>query len=275
MIKQGIQARALWLALVPSTLISLILVVWLTAGKIDALDVSLHDRAEAMARTLAPACEYGVATGNREILDRLLTSALKEPDVRGVAVFSADGELVARAGKIAWGPTLPARMPGGTFDHLDFPASLVYFSVIQRTEVPVDDYVLAGGGAVDGPTPPVTQSIGWVGLEFSRTSTFLGQRKVIEQSLLILLSGLVISALIGWRMGRQITRPILALSRVVRRLGRGIWKSGSKRMRPRNLGFCKTASTAWPHGCNPCTSTCRKGSTKPRPGLPIRQAMMP
>ncbi len=221
MIKQGIQARALWLALVPAALISLILVVWLTAGKIDALDVSLHDRAEAMARTLAPACEYGVATGNREILDRLLTSALKEPDVRGVAVFSAEGELVARAGKIVWGQTPPAGAPGSTLDHRDYPASLVYFGVIQRTEVPVDDYILTGGKAANSPAAPVTRSIGWVGLEFSRTSTFLGQRKVIEQSLLILLTGLAISALIGWRMGRQITRPILALSGVVRRLGEG------------------------------------------------------
>jgi nitrate/nitrite-specific signal transduction histidine kinase len=39
--------------------------------------------------------------------------------------------------------------------------------------------------------------------------------------MLILLTGLAISALIGWRMGRQITRPIVALSHVVRRLGEG------------------------------------------------------
>ena len=221
MIRRGIQARVLWLALVPAALISFVLVVWLTAGKIAALDDSLHERAEAMARTLAPACEYGVATGNREILDHLLTSALKEPDVRGVAVFSADGELVAQAGKTVWGQSQPAGTAGSMLDHRDYPASLIYFSLIQRTEVPVDDYILTGEKAADKPALPAARSIGWVGLEFSRSSTFLGQRKVIEQSLLILLTGLAISALIGWHMGRQITSPILALSRVVRRLGEG------------------------------------------------------
>jgi len=220
-IRHGIQAKALWLALVPAALISLILVVWLTAGKIADLDQSLHDRAEAMARTLAPACEYGVAIGNREILDRLLTTAMKEPDVRGVAVFSADGQLMARAGIISWEQTPAAGRAGNAIDHLDYPASLVYSSAIQRTEIPVDDYVLTGAKAKDSAAVPAARSIGWVGLEFSRTSTFLGQRRVIEQSLLILLTGLVISALLGWRMGRQITRPSVSLSRVVRRLGEG------------------------------------------------------
>ncbi|HYP69031.1 MAG TPA: EAL domain-containing protein [Thiobacillaceae bacterium] len=221
MIRHGIQAKALWLALVPAAVISLILVVWLTAGKIADLDRSLHERAKAMAQTLAPACEYGVATGNREILNRLLISAMNEPDVDGVAVFSADGQLVARVGKANWSQPPLAAIAGSEIDHSDNSASLVYFSAIQRTEIPVDDYVLTGDKEMERRDVRRTPPVGWVGLEFSRTSTLLGQRRVIEQSLLILLTGLAISALIGWRMGRQITRPIVSLSRAVHRLGEG------------------------------------------------------
>lgn len=220
MIKSGIQARTLWLSLVPAAIISLILVVWLTAGKITALDESLHERAEVMARTLAPACEYGVATGNQEILDRLLIGALKEPDVKGVAVFSSEGQIVARAGQTNWEQAPAATRAGIGVSHLDYPASLVYFGAIQKTEVPVDDFILTEGKADNRP-PAAGRSIGWVGLEFSRTSTLAGQRKAIEQSLLILLLGLAATAFVGWRMGRQISRPIVSLSRVVRKLGEG------------------------------------------------------
>lgn len=220
MIKRGIQTKALWLALVPATLISVILVAWLTASKISDLDQSLHDRAEAMARTLAPACEYGVSTGNQEILDHLLASTMREPDVKGIAVFSSDGQIVARAGKTNWAQAPTAMIAGNGVNHLDYPGSLVYFGTIQRTEVSVDDFILTAGKLISQPKT-MARSIGWVGLEFSRTSTFAGQRKVIAQSLMILLTGLVISALVGWRMGRQITRPIVSLSRVVRKLGEG------------------------------------------------------
>lgn len=218
--KRSIQTKALWLALVPATVISLILVGWLTAGKISDLDESLHDRAEAMARTLAPACEYGVSTGNQEILDHLIARTMKEPDVKGIAVFSSDGQIVASIGQTNWEQMPAATITANGVTHLEYPGSLVYFGPIQRTEVSVDDFVPTAGQLINQPKP-VTLSIGWVGLEFSRTSTFAGQHKVIEQSLLILFTGLTISALIGWRMGRQITRPIVSLSRVVHKLGEG------------------------------------------------------
>ncbi|MGO9446759.1 MAG: EAL domain-containing protein [Thiobacillaceae bacterium] len=220
MIRPGIQAKVLSLALVPAALISVILVTWLTMNEMDDLDRSLHERAESMTRLLAPACEYGVVTGNREVLGRLLSRALKQPDVQGAAVLSSDGQFIARAGTTDW-----ARMPAATFavtalSHRDYPHSLIYIGAIRRMDVSVDDHLTTARPSKDGPSTS-NPLIGWIGLDFSRTATLERQDRVIAQSLLILLTGLAISALVGWRMGRQIAGPILSLSRVVHRRGEG------------------------------------------------------
>ena len=82
----GIRGRVIGLAIVPVAIIGVLLMFQLITGKIDDLDQSLRTRALAIARQLAPAAEYGVASGNIEVLQTLLEKAAIEPDVRGVAV---------------------------------------------------------------------------------------------------------------------------------------------------------------------------------------------
>ncbi|HEY0663152.1 MAG TPA: EAL domain-containing protein, partial [Thiobacillaceae bacterium] len=63
--------------------------------------------------------------------------------------------------------------------------------------------------------------LGWVGLEVSRNATIRSQRDAILRSLAILVAGLGVSLYLAWRIGRQITRPILGLTRTVSRIGTG------------------------------------------------------
>jgi diguanylate cyclase (GGDEF)-like protein len=60
-----------------------------------------------------------------------------------------------------------------------------------------------------------------VGLDVSRSATIQSQRDAILRSLMILLAGLSVSLYLAWRIGRQITRPILALTHTVSRIGEG------------------------------------------------------
>jgi diguanylate cyclase (GGDEF)-like protein len=55
----------------------------------------------------------------------------------------------------------------------------------------------------------------------SRSATIESQREAILRSLAILLAGLGVSFYLAWRIGRQITRPILALTHTVSRIGDG------------------------------------------------------
>ncbi|MCA1925599.1 MAG: EAL domain-containing protein [Thiobacillus sp.] len=213
----GIRGRVIGLAMVPVAIIGVLLLFQLIAGKIDDLDQSLRTRAVAIARQLAPAAEYGVASGNIEVLQTLLEKAAIEPDIRGVAVFSDSGEWLAQVGLGTWTNPRHDGLPADRIHEIEYSDRLVYYAPITRTEVKIDDYLNDAAAASD----TQTRLIGWVGLDVSRDATMRSQRDAILKSLAILLLGMIVSLYLAWRIGRQITRPILALSHAVSRIGEG------------------------------------------------------
>ena len=203
----------------PVAIIGVLLMFQLITGKIDDLDQSLRTRALAIARQLAPAAEYGVASGNIEVLQTLLEKAAIEPDVRGVAVFSENGQWLAQFGLGMWANPLEKHMPADHIYQIEYKDRLVYYAPITRTEVAVDDFNPDGQAAAKQGAQ--TRLLGWVGLDVSRSATIRSQRESILRSLAILLAGLGVSLYLAWRIGRQITRPILSLTHTVSRIGEG------------------------------------------------------
>jgi len=215
----GIRGRVLGLAVLPVAIVGMLLLFQLISGKLADLDQALRTRAVAIARQLAPATEYGVAAGNIEVLQTLLEKAAVEPDIRGVAVFSDTGQRLAQVGRGMWNEATQQGLPPDRIYLAEYSNRLVYYAPVTQTEVAVDDYPLIGGRTSDAGTR--TRLIGWVGLEVSRNATIQSQHDAILRSLLILLAGLSLSLYLAWRIGRQITRPILALTHTVSRIGEG------------------------------------------------------
>jgi len=215
----GIRGRVIGLAMVPVAIIGVVLMFQLITGKIDDLDLSLRTRSVAIARQLAPAAEYGVASGNIDVLQTLLEKAAIEPDIRGVAVFADNGERLVQVGLGAWTESVKGGLPGDRIHQTEYTDHLVYFAPITRTEVVVNDFDPLDERAAQSDSE--TRLLGWVGLDVSRSATIQSQRDAILRSLVILLAGLSVSLYLAWRIGRQITRPILALTHTVSRIGEG------------------------------------------------------
>lgn len=216
----GIRGRVIGLALMPVAIIGVLLLFQLITGKIDDLDQSLRARAAAIARQLAPAAEYGVASGNIDVLQTLLEKAAIEPDIRGVAIFADDGQRLAQVGQGSWHAPLREMPPADQLRQTEHQDRLVYYAPITRTEVMVDDFLPIDDLEVRQ-SGSQTRLLGWVALEVSRNATIRSQRDAILRSLAILIAGLVVSLYLAWRIGRQITRPILALTRTVSSIGEG------------------------------------------------------
>ncbi len=215
----GIRGRVIGLAMVPVAIIGVLLLFQLITGKIDDLDQSLRARAVAIARQLAPAAEYGVASGNIEVLQTLLEKTAVEPDIRGVAVFSDNGKWLVQVGLGNWTDPVQSVLPADRIHQVEYEDRLVYYAPITRTEVAVDDFQDVDNRAALPGTQ--TRLLGWVGLDVSRSATIKSQRDAILRSLAILLAGMGVSLYLAWRIGRQITRPILALTHTVSRIGEG------------------------------------------------------
>ena len=215
----GIRGRVIGLAVVPATIIGVVLLFQLVSGKIDELDQSLHTRAIAIVLQLAPAAEYGVASGNTGALQALLEKTATEPDIRAVAVFSAHGRKLAQVGEEPWANPVLDKLSVSRIHQIEYENRLVYYAPIIRTAAGLDDGRQKGGLAADPGTG--SKLLGWVGLDVSRSATFESQRVAILHSLATLLAGLAISFFLAWRIGRQITRPILALTHTVSHIGEG------------------------------------------------------
>lgn len=253
----GIRSRVILMSLLPATAIAVMLGLYLMNVQIRELDKSMLERGHAIARQLAPACEYGVFSGNRTILESLARSALYESDVRSVTILDEVGRPLANAGKLAQTPVPPARSdkPNITTTWSDDLLSIT--APIYQSRVAMEDYIVE---AADGPSPargpglaPTGESadgqsptrgprpgsvggaatdtasraaisrpvLGWVNIELSLEGMTAQKNRVIVSSLLITLLGFAIAAVLGSYLARGVSNPILHLADTVRRLGEG------------------------------------------------------
>lgn len=226
MMKSSIRRRVLLLAILPATLLAISLGYFFTLSRITDLDQALRARGMAIVRHLAPACEYGVFSGNNQILQRLADSALAEPDVNAVYIMDRNGKILASNSlKLS---------PRASFRAVDMPVasevskatitaradSLFFRMPIRPTEVQVDDYAFTS-------TPvPMVQSrntipLGYVAIELSRSATLERQNAVLRSAALLTIAALIATALLALRLGRDITLPIMKLANAVDKIGKG------------------------------------------------------
>lgn len=150
MIKPGIRLRVLWLAIVPAVLISMALLAYQTVTKLRDLESALAERGASMVRQLAPAVEYGVVSGNVEILTPLIRAAGRESDVTGVGVFDPKGKLIAKLGGTQWTRMPDDRTYSGKVSSFALNKSLVFYAPIRQTEITLEDFTLVSGLPAEG-----------------------------------------------------------------------------------------------------------------------------
>lgn len=205
-----IRMRLLLLALAPLTIIVLLLSLHSTVNRIRDLDNALRDHGQAIARQLAPACEYGVFAGNRALLNRLVSAAVREQDVSRVLVNDISGEVLAQAENAAL-------VESGGHE-----STLVFLAPIDRSEVDIEDYgEEAGRGKPQASARTSSRRLGWVTVELSDAATSARARQILLESLIITLVGLLVTAAIAWRLGRSISEPVIELTKAVEKIRAG------------------------------------------------------
>ena len=211
----GIGARLLLTALLPVTLLGIMLAVVFLLARVTDVGEAHQQRARALARQLASASEYGLFSGNTTQLQSVARGAVREPDVRWVALVDANGLPLAQAGQgqPAQLPTLTplesaSLDPAGQQDWLVQP--------IVVNQVVVDDLFDA---PLNASGPP--QVLGHVVLGVSRQALDQRERDMLAVGVAVTLIGLLFGGFLAWRLGRGVMVPILNVSGLIARIGRG------------------------------------------------------
>ncbi|PKO62437.1 MAG: hybrid sensor histidine kinase/response regulator [Betaproteobacteria bacterium HGW-Betaproteobacteria-18] len=211
-----IRSRMLLAALLPVAMVSVLLAVVFLLARFDDMQESYQQRTRSVARQLALASEYGLFSANQTQLQTVVRGALREPDVRWVAVLDGRGQILASAGDDAGAPTLAyGAQEAQAFDvqrHLDILVQPVFPTGIELDDLYEESTSRAGGLPVQ---------LGQVVVKFSRQAVDARKQSMLLLGGLISLMGLIFGVMLAAGLSRGVIRPILRVTQMIARIGRG------------------------------------------------------
>ncbi len=208
--KLGIKGRVLLLTLLPTSLMALVLGGYFTWMQQSDLQTQLMQRGEMIAEQLAPLVAPAMGHKDTELLERIATQSLEQPDVRAVTFLAPDRTLLAHAG-----PTMLNQAPLGNGSQM-----------LRRSGNDATRYLLPVFGkhrnlAGDLIPEEADRLLGWVELELSHNGMLLRGYRSLFASLMLIGAGLGGAALLALRMGRTINRPLSQIKQAVAQLKDG------------------------------------------------------
>ncbi len=212
----NLRTRMLLTALLPVTLLAVLLAGVFLVARVGDISEAHSQRARSLARQLASASEYGLFSANLAHLQTSASSALREPDVRSVAILDERGNRLVSAGTPGY--TTPPTLSGQETDGFDPGTGMDLLSQpITASQVKLDDLFdarLSGAGT----TP---QPLGYVLIEFSRETLMRREREMLLVGMAFTVGGLLFGGFLAMRLGRGVLRPIVRVSRMIEHIGRG------------------------------------------------------
>ncbi len=222
-----LRSRMAAAALVPVVVVVVAIVAVFLSVRLDDLDSAHRQRGSLLLRQLAMASEYGVFSGNRASLQAVVQSLAQEPDVRSVAVFDANGAVLAWAG--SWTPAsyrdLASAAQASQWRSQD--VDTLTGRIEAQSVVPDDFYGSAGGGGAAQPVAP----LGYAALEMSHARLQSRAHSLLMWATVLGLSGIVLAWLIAESLGRRVMQPVMRISQRIGQIGQGDfvpqWPSGT------------------------------------------------
>lgn len=233
---RDIRARMAVAAMLPVTLVTLVLSAVFLTGRYDDLDEAHQQWTRTLARQLASASEYGLFSANLENLQALTAGALRESGVRMALVLDPQGQVLAASGGARVDPSKLAPRVVMRLEDLYLPPDLLPLSgrewrwidpssadeflvqPVWSSRLRLDEVYEGEGTAMDLGTPSV---LGYVMVEISREVVAERSRFMLGIGLAVMVGGLLLGLLMAWALGRGVVTPVLRVSRMIGRIGAG------------------------------------------------------
>lgn len=210
-----IRTRVLLAAWLPVLMVGIGLSVAFLLGRSSDLNESYQQRARSLARQLASASEYGIFSSNEVQLYSICLGATKEPDVRSVDIFDANGNLLTRVGAPL---TAPPGMEGNESSLHNSAVNLdVLVQPVFSSQIGLDEVFESPARAL----PKTDQLLGHVVLVMSRQSLTLLEHSMLLLGALITFGGLLLGSGVAFLIARGVIQPIQRVTRQVARLESG------------------------------------------------------
>ncbi len=203
-VSRRIDIRLLLLGVIPALIIGILLTIYIIAARLDDLQSALNARGQALANEVAAASFFGLFTQDEAALKQALAPISEREGIVAIAVYNAHHQLLLQLRK-------GRAQHGSWLKH--YTADVLASEAVSR----VSDFP-------DGDTTrpdPHRASLGKVQITLGTGTAATHERRIFINSTLLLLLGLLVTALLAFALSRGITRPLNALTDAVERLRGG------------------------------------------------------
>ncbi|HWV07931.1 MAG TPA: ATP-binding protein [Pseudomonas sp.] len=205
-----IHTRTQLISVGPALLLTLLLTGFFTFSRLQDLRQELNHTGQLIASQLAPATEYGVISGNLEMLDTLLQATLKTPHVRFLEVRDRADNILVYVEQ-PYGRSLSSSQ----VDIFQAPIHL------QRIE-------LANALVEQGTSPlqrPIDDYLGRVVVGMSDDAFDEQQQVILLKATVLALFALVLTFLLARSLARGLSKPLSAMSEAVTAIQAGDYQT--------------------------------------------------
>ncbi|HAJ71382.1 MAG TPA: GGDEF domain-containing protein [Methylophilaceae bacterium] len=217
--KLGIKARMMLLTVVPTFVITIFLTTYSISKSINTLNESLSDRGRIIATQIAPSSEYGVISGNINLLQTLIQQTKsREDDVLSIVITNKEGVKLAVSGKTPH-VIKPIETDNIDISEEDNQKYIVTSAPIIRSVVEIDDFYDGTNNMLKTNKKP--EMIGQVYVTLSKDRISATKKSMIWKSMLLGLIGFLTSSILAYRLGRSITDPIISMAESVKNFSAG------------------------------------------------------
>ncbi len=205
-----ISTRTQMISLGPALLLTLLLISFFTFVRIQDLRQELNRTGQLIANQLAPATEYGVISGNNEVLESLLKATLATPNVRFLEVQDNANRILVYV-----------EQPSETYRRSQQVELFQAPVRLQRIALN-NDFFLGSKAASIGPTEDY---LGRVIVGLSNDAFSQRQQEILFKAAILALFALLFTFLVARRLAGSLSQPIRDIGNAVKAIQDGDYKT--------------------------------------------------
>ncbi|MBL0611237.1 two-component sensor histidine kinase BarA [Aeromonas jandaei] len=217
MTKYGLRARVLAFTILPTLIIGGLMAGYFTFHRYQQLENNLIDQGINIIEPLAIASEYGMTQHSRESLKRLigLTHRKNSPLIKSIAVFTQDNQLFVTSNYHRDFTRL--QLPDG--EPIPELTSITLYGddIILRTPIQAET-TMDGFPLPSDAEPPM---IGYISMQMTTDRAMLLHYRDTFFAIIMVLLGVAVSTLFGFRLVKSVTQPITNMVQAVHKIREG------------------------------------------------------
>ena len=218
-----IHTRTQLISVGPALLMTLLLTGYFTFARLQDLRQELDHTGQLIASQLAPATEYGVISGNLEVLETLLSATLKTPHVRFIEVRDREENILVYVEQ-------PAHQGQNS------PQVEVFHSAIRLQQIALNQDFLQNSSVRPDAGQSGNDYLGRVVVGMSNDAFNTRQQEILLKAAVLALLALFLTFILARRLARRLSQPLSAMGEAVAAIQAGNYRTALPELGDSELG---------------------------------------